>query len=763
MPLLVTGWLLGVAFLLGRMAGGWWQVRQVYRASLAAPASAWQASCRRIACSMGLHAAARVVDSALVDVPTVVGCLRPVILLPVAAIASLQPSHVEAILAHELAHIRRHDYLVNLLQTVTETLLFYHPGVWWVSARIREEREHCCDDAAVDVCGDRLSYARALTELETWRVESSALALAATAGSLPGRVRRILRMPPAHEPPPTNWVATLVLVTVFTAGAGRVQQLPELLTQARVHAASVIESHLLPAPAPAPAPATTVLPVARSRFAEPAAEQWPPPPPPPPPAPPPPPPPPDDPWPPPPPPPPPPDDPWPPPPPPPPLPPEPPLAMHAPPPPPAPPAPPSPPAPPPFSQSRSGEWQMNWSNNGERMEVRASGSLTFADDLSDVKSLTDGGYLTIRHTTDGVARSVEIRSAGGTITRSYFVGGSARPWDDEARRWLAAELPRVVRRSGLGAEGRTRQIFSAKGVDGVLDEIKLLEGDYVRRVYFGELFQVARLDAAAMTRTLVLAASLIRSDYELAETLRASAPVAARNDASAKAYVDAAGRLKSDYEHRRVLVTLLQTDGAVATINDLALESAGSMRSDFEKGEALRAALASGRIGRGDALFAAVVRMTSAYEQQRVLSALVARPSLSNDLKRGLLTAAAAISSDYDRATVLLAFVKAYGVDRAASDPFFAAVTAMSSDYEKRRVLTALAQTYPERDVLQRTFETVAAMRSDYNRAEVLLSFVHTPRSDTAVRQAFVNAAQSIRSSYDQNRVLAALAKSENR
>ena len=84
-----------------------------------------------------------VVESALVDVPTVVGCLRPVILLPVAALANLQPSHIEAILAHELAHIRRHDYIVNLLQTVAETVLFYHPGVWWLSARIREERELC--------------------------------------------------------------------------------------------------------------------------------------------------------------------------------------------------------------------------------------------------------------------------------------------------------------------------------------------------------------------------------------------------------------------------------------------------------------------------------------------------------------------------------------------------------------------------------------------------------------------------------------------
>ena len=83
--------------------------------------------------------------------------------------ASLTPAQVEAILAHELAHIRRHDYAVNVLQTLAETLLFYHPAVWWVSKRIRVEREHCCDDIAVAICGDPIGYAQALAELETWR------------------------------------------------------------------------------------------------------------------------------------------------------------------------------------------------------------------------------------------------------------------------------------------------------------------------------------------------------------------------------------------------------------------------------------------------------------------------------------------------------------------------------------------------------------------------------------------------------------------
>src|SRR4030095_13888079 len=120
-----------------------------------------------------LFRSVHVVESIAVEVPTVIGWMRPVILLPVAAVAALTPAQVEAILAHELAHIRRHDYAVNLLQTTAETLLFYHPAVWWISKRIRAEREHCCDDVAVRVCGDAVSYAHALAELEAWRAAST--------------------------------------------------------------------------------------------------------------------------------------------------------------------------------------------------------------------------------------------------------------------------------------------------------------------------------------------------------------------------------------------------------------------------------------------------------------------------------------------------------------------------------------------------------------------------------------------------------------
>jgi hypothetical protein len=134
----------------------------------------------------------RLLLSGSVETPAVVGWLRPAILTPVAAFSGFPAGYLEALLAHELAHIRRHDFLVNILQRTAEALLFYHPALWWVSKQIRIERELCCDDLAVAASGDVLTYARALAELESLRPAHASLAVAANGGSLVNRIRRLL-------------------------------------------------------------------------------------------------------------------------------------------------------------------------------------------------------------------------------------------------------------------------------------------------------------------------------------------------------------------------------------------------------------------------------------------------------------------------------------------------------------------------------------------------------------------------------------------
>lgn len=195
LPWATVFWLVGVFVLSLRPVLGWLHVRRLQRYCLTPLSETLEQVANRLLRRLCVKGTVRFAQSSLIDTPMVVGSLRPLVLLPVSAITGLSTSQIEMILAHELAHVRRHDYLANVAQTVVEAMLFYHPGMWWVSARVREEREHCCDDIALFACGDRAEYARTLLRLEEHRADRHTLALGATGGSLVGRVRRILDAP----------------------------------------------------------------------------------------------------------------------------------------------------------------------------------------------------------------------------------------------------------------------------------------------------------------------------------------------------------------------------------------------------------------------------------------------------------------------------------------------------------------------------------------------------------------------------------------
>ncbi|QSQ21228.1 M56 family metallopeptidase [Pyxidicoccus parkwayensis] len=213
---LVLAWVAGVGLCSGRMTAEWVKLRRLAAEARPAP-SEWQERLDALAARLGLGRAVRLLESASVDVPAAVGWLSPVVLLPVSTLSGLSTRQLEMVLAHELAHIRRHDFAVNLAQVLVETLLFYHPAVRWVSHVIRVEREHCCDDVAVSASGGALSYARALTALEELRVLPTVHgpAMSALGGSLPERVRRLITAPAARCS--SRWVAGASVLTLASS------------------------------------------------------------------------------------------------------------------------------------------------------------------------------------------------------------------------------------------------------------------------------------------------------------------------------------------------------------------------------------------------------------------------------------------------------------------------------------------------------------------------------------------------------------------
>jgi beta-lactamase regulating signal transducer with metallopeptidase domain len=215
LPTAVIVWLAGVLLLSIRLAAACAGVERLKRATRDVDAAV-VARVQSLAYRFGIDRRVRVFESALVRVPTVVGYLRPVILLPASVITGLAPAYLDAVLAHELAHVRRHDYLVNALQSLVETLLFYHPAVWWCSRQIRIEREHCCDDMVVEAGGDRVAYATALAQLEELRGLQPMLSLNASGGRLVDRIRRLLGKSPMKEHRSTMWTIAAILAVVTT-------------------------------------------------------------------------------------------------------------------------------------------------------------------------------------------------------------------------------------------------------------------------------------------------------------------------------------------------------------------------------------------------------------------------------------------------------------------------------------------------------------------------------------------------------------------
>ena len=187
----VEAWFAGVVFFSLRTAGGLFVIERMRRNGARPVSALWLEECLALQRRMGIARVVRYCECFFLEAPAVIGWFRPVVLLPLTALSGLSEEQLAAVIAHELAHIRRLDSFVNLFQIAAETLLFYHPAVWWLNKRIRAERENCCDDAALAIGGDAIEYARALTLMEEWR-QRPALAMAANRSPLIARVARLL-------------------------------------------------------------------------------------------------------------------------------------------------------------------------------------------------------------------------------------------------------------------------------------------------------------------------------------------------------------------------------------------------------------------------------------------------------------------------------------------------------------------------------------------------------------------------------------------
>lgn len=261
---MVEAWLLGVTFFSLRFAGGFLLLDRKRRSQSFALSPRVLQMCYALQNQLGISRAIRYCQCKWLQAPAVIGWFRPVVFLPATALTGLTEEQLQSVIAHELAHIRRLDAFVNVFQVLVETVLFYHPAVWWLNKKIRAEREHCCDEIAVSACGNAVEYARALTLMEEWRA-APMLAAAANAGSLRERISRVLGLKTSGvEMRGINLTGSILcLAGALAAGNALVTMTNPALAHAEhipagvIHATSAPRSLALAAPAPVPAQQST--------------------------------------------------------------------------------------------------------------------------------------------------------------------------------------------------------------------------------------------------------------------------------------------------------------------------------------------------------------------------------------------------------------------------------------------------------------------------------------------------------------------------
>ncbi|MBL4765394.1 MAG: M56 family metallopeptidase [Colwellia sp.] len=217
LPYIAIFWLATITLLAGKLLLEIYNVNNLPQQNSVAPSQKLQTRFNQLAKQIQLTIIPRLLISLKVEVPMAIGWLKPVVLLPASMLSGLSTPQLEMLLLHELAHIRRHDYLVNFFQTLIEILLFFHPAVHWVSKQMRNEREYCSDDIAVQHCGDAIAYAHTLADTASLCTKAHHhtipnLAMAASGGDLK---QRVIRLVDHHCAPKNNiskWFASLTIV-----------------------------------------------------------------------------------------------------------------------------------------------------------------------------------------------------------------------------------------------------------------------------------------------------------------------------------------------------------------------------------------------------------------------------------------------------------------------------------------------------------------------------------------------------------------------
>jgi beta-lactamase regulating signal transducer with metallopeptidase domain len=740
-------WVVLSSGLLARLAVGYCVLRSLK--STATPASPdHQRPFSRLCATHGIRRQPQLLVSSRVSGPMSLGFCRPAIVIPNTLLETLSRSELEQIVLHELIHLQRRDDWSNLAQKLIEAVLPIQPAVYWLGCQMELAREMACDDWVIAATGTPRPYAAALTkvaELSQWqRAGVLAAGAAGNRSQLFRRVRQMLDRTRNAAPrltivPLASALAVVVTLTGLSARAPRLiafaqsdaaagspakpiahrvdlqlfsgNKAPSAPQSPRARTTMTV-ANLAPRAAMVPAAAASAT-GALAAIAPPAAQSE--------------------------------------------------LSPTSPPSPLSPPSPTSPLSPlsplaprVPVASQESGDahLQISTRNGWTSLSITLDGVVEFTDDDIDVKSLSPNGRFRLEDGGLLSKRAYEVRAdAAGNLIRSYSVGWSTKPMDDEGHAWLARTLPQVIRDSGIGAGPRVARILRQGGPQAALTEIGRIHSDGSKRVYLEQLFSQATLKPSEL-KDAARAVRSISSDGDKAQVI---VTVDANYfTADLRSYLfDAAESINSDGDKRRVLSDIVKKDGASLETLASAARAARHISSDGDKSEVLIAMASPYRPNGGVdvAYFDAANSITSDGDHARVLSKMLALHSDDHNTLTRTLLSAQRISSDGDKARVLKEAVTAYTEDAPVRKAYFDAANSVASDGDHQQVLVSLAQKKGiGADTVRNIANSAQRISSDGDKARVLIELAVTDVEPA--RDAFFAAANSISSDGNRSRVL---------
>jgi len=694
-------WLGGALAVLILLAVGMARIMWLDRVTRPVEDEAWLILVDELSLELGLHRHVRLLQAKDPAMPMTWGIRRPAILLPAEA-GAWTAERRRDVLLHELAHVKRHDFLIQLIARVACAVYWFHPLVWLAATRLREERERACDDHVLRAGATPSAYASHLLEIARGLRAARATSLASVAMARPAQLatrlidvldtRRCRDTLSARAALPA-WLVAIAVVVPLAAAAPRVAQ-----------PASVSGSiDTIPRlPSPSLTPKRGAAPAVASRHPVAAMDTL-------------------------------------------------------------------------RGCGTDGSRRSSHSHEGDGDVVTlsttmghcvvnfdADGKFSFNDDFTDIATLASGGRIVIEVDYGAHDRRLTIQRAGNGFERVYKVDGDVRPLDDEAKAWLRETLTFLLRRTGFMAEERARWILERRGIQGLIDELGELTGDYTRRIYYQAAVESGKLDAVGYERIVTMAGQSIESDYELAELLIVVAQKQPLTEKMQAGFITAAKKISSDYERHRVLTAALSRPGITPAIEAAMLDAAADISSDYELATLLIEVNEARAIDEAvrPAFFRAANRLQSDYEHRRVLDAVVARQGTSAAMLADVLTSAKTISSDFELAELLTKVGGSYVLDDALRPAFFAAAKNLNSDYEHGRTLLSIVERGEvPRPVVLAVLESAKSISSDHELSELLIALISKVRMDDTIRAAIREDAGSIGSQYDRGRVFEALAR----